>query len=74
MQSDQRDDGRGVFLTEYRIRPDAGAGAKLWIEDSGRWFAGPDGRPARAHGTVRVVTERHETNSRLEPTSPATTT
>jgi hypothetical protein len=38
---------------------------KLWIEDTGRWFAGPDGRPARAHGTMRVVTERHERQSRL---------
>jgi diguanylate cyclase (GGDEF)-like protein len=66
MQADQRDEGRGIFFqTEYCIRPDAGAGVKLWIEDSGRWFAGADGRPARAHGTVRVVTERHETQSRL---------
>ena len=66
MQTDQRDEGRGVFFqTEYCIRPNSGSGAKLWIEDSGRWFAGPSGRPARAHGTVRVVTERHESDSRL---------
>jgi diguanylate cyclase (GGDEF)-like protein len=66
MQADQRDEGRGIFFqTEYCIRPEASAGVKLWIEDSGRWFAGADGRPARAHGTVRVVTERHETQSRL---------
>jgi diguanylate cyclase (GGDEF)-like protein len=66
MQADQRDEGRGIFFqTEYCIRPEAGDGVKLWIEDSGRWFAGADGRPARAHGTVRVVTERHETQSRL---------
>jgi diguanylate cyclase (GGDEF)-like protein len=66
MQTDQRDEGRGVFFqTEYCIRLDSGSGAKLWIEDSGRWFAGPTGRPVRAHGIVRVVTERHESNSRL---------
>ena len=66
MQTDQRDEGRGVFFqTEYCIRPDSGSGAKLWIEDSGRWFAGAGGRPARVHGTVRVVTERHESDSRL---------
>jgi diguanylate cyclase (GGDEF)-like protein len=66
MQTDQRDEGRGVFFQlEYCIRPDAASGTKVWIEDSGRWFAGANGRPARAHGTVRVVTERHETNSRL---------
>jgi EAL domain-containing protein (putative c-di-GMP-specific phosphodiesterase class I) len=46
MQTDQRDEGRGVFFqTEYCIRLDSGSGAKLWIEDSGRWFAGPSGRP-----------------------------
>ncbi|HWX72978.1 MAG TPA: GGDEF and EAL domain-containing protein [Xanthobacteraceae bacterium] len=66
MQTDQRDEGRGGFFqTEYCIRPDSGSGAKLWIEDSGRWFAGAGGRPARVHGTVRVVTERHESDSRL---------
>jgi diguanylate cyclase (GGDEF)-like protein len=66
MQTDQRDEGCGVFFqTDYCIRPDSGSGAKLRIEDSGRWFAGPSGRPARAHGTVRVVTERHESDSRL---------
>jgi diguanylate cyclase (GGDEF)-like protein len=66
MQGDQRDEGRGVFFqTEYCIRPDSGSDAKLWIEDSGRWFAGLGGRPVRAHGIVRVVSERHERESRL---------
>ena len=27
-----------------------GRRAKLWVEDTGRWFAGPDGKPLRAHG------------------------
>ena len=73
-RSDQRDEGRGVFFqTEYCIRPDSGSGTKLWIEDSGRWFAGPDGKPARAHGTVRVINERHETRTAGSATSPATT-
>src|SRR5215470_9219471 len=31
----------------------------------GRWFAGPDGRPARAHGIVRVINERHAQEERL---------
>jgi diguanylate cyclase (GGDEF)-like protein len=39
---------------------------KLWLEDTGRWFAGPDGRPIRAHGIVRVINERHEREHRLE--------
>ncbi len=34
-----------------------GRGGRRWIEDRGRWFAGPDGRPASARGLVRVVAE-----------------
>ena len=30
-----------------------------WLEDNGRWFAGPDGKPARAQGLVRAIDERH---------------
>ena len=37
----------------------------LWIEDIGRWFAGADGKPARAHGIVRVINERHDQEERL---------
>jgi diguanylate cyclase (GGDEF)-like protein len=40
-------------------------GDTLWLEDSGRWFAGADGTPARAHGVVRVINERHERESKL---------
>jgi diguanylate cyclase (GGDEF)-like protein len=28
-------------------------GSIIWFEDTGRWFAGADGRPATAHGAVR---------------------
>jgi EAL domain-containing protein (putative c-di-GMP-specific phosphodiesterase class I) len=38
--------------------PDRPRDATIWVEDAGRWFAGPDGRPARAHGLVRVMTDR----------------
>ncbi len=38
----------------------AGSDTKLWVEDIGRWFAGTDGKPARAHGLVRVINERYE--------------
>jgi len=65
-RSEQRDEGRGVgYRIEYGIRPDAGSDVSLWVEDSGRWFVGPEGKPARAHGTVRVINERHERESRL---------
>ena len=38
---------------------------KLWLEDSGRWFPGADGRPARAQGIVRVINERREYEHKL---------
>jgi diguanylate cyclase (GGDEF)-like protein len=66
MRSDQRDEGHGVFYrVVYGLRPAAGGETLLWIEDTGRWFAGADGKPARALGTVRVVNDRHEGERRL---------
>lgn len=49
--------GNGVpFHIEYVFRPGGRGGERsLWIEDTGRWFAGPDGRPARVLGTVRRI-------------------
>jgi len=32
----------------------------IWIEDTGRWFAGSQGDAARAHGVIRVVTQAYE--------------
>jgi diguanylate cyclase (GGDEF)-like protein len=64
--SEERDEGRGVgYRIEYGIRPDAGSAVSLWIEDSGRWFAGPEGKAVRAHGTVRAINERHEREREL---------
>ena len=61
MRSDKRDDGTGVpYQIQYGIRPDRDSEMKLWVEDSGRWYAGANGRPARAHGVLRVINERYE--------------
>src|ERR1700730_15112801 len=66
MQSDKRDDGRGVaYQIQYCIRPDPTSDTRLWVEDIGRWFAGPDRKPVRAHGVVRVINERYEHVRRL---------
>lgn len=47
-----QDQGEGVV---YRTRYAATlAGRTMWIEDSGRWFAGMDGRPTSAHGVLRL--------------------
>jgi diguanylate cyclase (GGDEF)-like protein len=52
--SDARDDGFGVpYRAVYGMkRPGCDP---LAVEDLGRWFAGGDGRPARAHGVLRVI-------------------
>ena len=65
MNSGLRDGGTGVFYqVQYVISPEPSV-TPLWLEDTGRWFAGPDGSPARAHGTIRVITERRAAVERL---------
>jgi diguanylate cyclase (GGDEF)-like protein len=65
-QTGGHDSGGGIpYQTEYCLNSGPGGTVRLWIEDNGRWFAGPDGRPARAHGVVRVITERHDHEQRL---------
>jgi diguanylate cyclase (GGDEF)-like protein len=65
-QTGGRDSGGGVpYQAEYCLLTGAGGSVKLWVEDNGRWFAGPDGQPARAHGVVRVINERHDHQERL---------
>ncbi len=62
--STERDSGRGVaFHVIYGLKSKAlgrGQMPTVWIEDVGRWFAGADGRPAHAHGLVRVMADRDE--------------
>jgi diguanylate cyclase (GGDEF)-like protein len=65
MKSPQSDKGHGVpYQVQYALRP-PGADKNLWIEDTGRWFAGADGSPAYAHGVVSVINERHALEERL---------
>jgi diguanylate cyclase (GGDEF)-like protein len=64
MRAPTPDVGAGVpYQLEYALN--AGPERVLWIEDTGRWFAGRDGRPARVQGVVRVINERHEREARL---------
>jgi diguanylate cyclase (GGDEF)-like protein len=63
MKSTQRDEGAGVpYQVQYSLRLGDGA---VWIEDTGRWFAGSNGAPMRAHGVVRVINERHAQEEKL---------
>src|SRR5262252_1178483 len=65
MRAAVRDQGAGVpYLLQYALRLPADE-RRVQIEDSGRWFAGRDGKPIRAHGVIRVVNKRHEREQRL---------
>jgi diguanylate cyclase (GGDEF)-like protein len=61
------DQGGGVaYDVQYALQPDGPGGERwLYIEDTGRWYAGANGRPERARGVVRVINERHEREQRL---------
>ena len=66
MRSRDRDHGKGVaYCAEYCLRLGDGDDDKVWVEDTGRWFAGDDGRPIRTHGVVRVINERRARQDRL---------
>jgi len=59
----QRDEG-APYRIEYGVRSSTSEPV-LWIEETGCWFAGPDGRPARAQGIVRINNERHARDEQL---------
>ena len=62
-QAAQSDDGEGVpYQVQYAFRQ---GDAKIWLEDTGRWFAGADGKPLRALGTVRAINARHAREAEL---------
>jgi diguanylate cyclase (GGDEF)-like protein len=64
MRAAAADEGAGVpYQIQYALR--LAKGEIVWVEDTGRWFAGGDGAPAYAHGVVRVINERHEREQRL---------
>jgi diguanylate cyclase (GGDEF)-like protein len=57
------DQGEGVaYQVQYAFKRND---KTIWLEDTGRWFAGPGGKPLRAHGIVRAIDERHERERRL---------
>ena len=65
MNSPLRDSGSGVpYEVQYAIAANRVV-TPVWVEDTGRWFAGPDGRPAHAHGLIRVINERRAQQERL---------
>ncbi|BAM93048.1 putative diguanylate cyclase (GGDEF)/phosphodiesterase [Bradyrhizobium oligotrophicum S58] len=56
--------GGTPYRIEYGVRTHASA-PLIWVEETGCWFAGPDGRPSRAQGIVRINNERHAREEQL---------
>jgi diguanylate cyclase (GGDEF)-like protein len=52
------------YRIEYGVRTST-AEPVLWIEETGCWFAAPDGRPMRVQGIVRINNERHAHDEQL---------
>ena len=52
------------YRIEYAVRATTAVPA-IWIEETGVWFAGSDGRPWRAQGVVRINNERHARDEQL---------
>ncbi|SDT33444.1 putative bifunctional diguanylate cyclase/phosphodiesterase [Bradyrhizobium canariense] len=59
-----RSDDGAPYRIEYGVRASTSAPV-IWIEESGAWFAGPDGKPVRAQGIVRLNNERHAHEEQL---------
>jgi diguanylate cyclase (GGDEF)-like protein len=52
------------YRIEYGVRANTSA-AVQWIEETGCWFAGSDGKPVRVQGIVRINNERHARDEQL---------
>ncbi len=65
--SGKSDDGEGVpFECIYCLAPLGFENElRLWVEESGRWFADGTGRADRVHGIIRVVNEEQHREQRL---------
>jgi diguanylate cyclase (GGDEF)-like protein len=52
------------YRIEYGVRASTSAPV-IWIEETGSWIAGADGKPARAQGIVRINNERRARDEQL---------
>ena len=52
------------YRIEYGVRATTSAPVQ-WIEETGCWFAGSDGKPVRAQGIIRINNERHARDEQL---------
>ncbi len=57
--------GGTPYQLQYRLQPSGLRTVPVWVEDHGRWWCGPDGRPARARGVIRIVADSYIEEQRL---------
>lgn len=73
MMAARQDVGEGVsFQTQYGLVFPASEQEnrdeqRLWLEDNGRVFCGPDLRPTHVHGVVRVIPPQHQSERDMRP-------
>jgi diguanylate cyclase (GGDEF)-like protein len=49
------------YRIQYRFLPGGRrSDVSLWLEDHGRWWPGPEGKPVRARGVIRVINDRYQ--------------
>jgi diguanylate cyclase (GGDEF)-like protein len=53
------------YRLQFRLFPAGSGSMAVWVEDHGRWWPGPDGRPARARGVMRIVADTYIEEQRL---------
>ena len=64
-QPQDADGGNGVaYQIQYELRTGARS-PRLWVEDTGRWFADNNSKPLRAQGLVRIINDRYEREQQL---------
>ncbi|RTL77138.1 MAG: bifunctional diguanylate cyclase/phosphodiesterase [Bradyrhizobiaceae bacterium] len=69
MHGSAQDMGQGVhYQIEYGLRARMSAPV-VWVEETGRWFAGADGKPAYVRGILRINNERHAHEEQLRKLS-----
>jgi len=63
----KEDPGEGVaYQSQYRFQPQGRRRpAQLWLEERGRWFAGPNGKPQRVLGVIRAIDRQRQEIDRL---------
>lgn len=58
----EKDEGQGVaYQIYYCLTPDKRSNIRIWIEDTGRWFAPLGQKITQAHGVIRIITDLYQT-------------